>query len=252
VYPAAAFVLIGVPGVVNTASRSLARSQRVALAALGTVVLATGLVTNLRALADGHAVFVRYAQDVNATVALVERYGNAPAVDPARDLFPLPPPGRLVALIQSKGWPKSPAEVRGLPPDVLDRALLQLVGPLPGLSPAVGAYRPIGGMRVLRSSAASASVATEVSVPGGSDTSIELGIPDGATLLVAGPPGGRLETSIGRFAEPPAEPAAGASMPATGRAVVRVPRLDDGGLWTLSVRPTTAGTWTFGVVEPGT
>jgi hypothetical protein len=250
VYPAAAFVLIGVAGVVNAARQRLARSRRVALAALGTVVLVAGLVGNLRALVDGHAVFVGNAHNVNATVALVERYGNAPAVDPDRDLFPLPPPARLMALIRTKGWPRPPADLRDVPPDVLDRALFQLVGPLPPISAAIGSYRPANGIQVVRSSAEAGVVGSQVSVRGGPDASIELGVRDGATLLVTGPPGGHVETSIGRFADPPPESAVAASMPASGSAIVRVPRLDDGGLWKLSVIPATAGAWTFGLVDP--
>jgi hypothetical protein len=235
---------------VNAARWRLGRSRRVALAALGTVVLVAGLVGNLRALGDGHAVFVGNAHNVNATVALIERYGNAPAVDPDRDLFPLPPPARLMALIRTKGWPSPAADTRDVPPDVLDRALFQLVGPLPPISPAVGSYRPVAGIQVLRSSPEAGVVGSEVSAPGGPDASIELGIPDGGTLLVTGPPGGHVETAVGRFADPSPESAAAASMPASGRASVRVPRLDDGGLWKLTVIPATAGAWTFGVVEP--
>ena len=250
-YTAGALILVFVAAWIGPRLFALAGRRRTAAIVAAAAIVALSLAGNGQSLIRGRATYVAAANRTRALANLAIAYARAPDVDPHRELFPMPPAPAFAALLRRDRWPSdgSAAELARLPARAVDQALAELVGPAFRFVPAAAAATGGGAAPpavvsssgwTLTTTGSCDSLAAAVA-PGG--PSVLLRVPDGARLIVAGPPGSTIDAFLARRAAP--LPRGGLH----GRIVegqplgIRIPRLGDGSAWLVSLDLGGAGTW---------
>jgi hypothetical protein len=247
-YPAAVFIVVCLGAMIGAGSFRLKGSRLVAATGLGLTVVGLSLTSNLRALSDGHVVFREYADEVRSLTALVVTYQGAPAIDPDRSLFPMPPAPELLSLLRREGWPIHSAsdDLARIRPEIVDRTLFRLVGE--GTIVPVADPPPLQSVRDPPALATSFGGTVSVTgaclaVAGDAGGRLGLSMPDGGSVDVYGPSEGSLTASLGRFAEPQESSSNRAAIPSSGGLRVTAPDLGDGTAWRLNLGVEGMRTW---------